>query len=751
MTSMLALLAAIAIATASCSDDGDGKGDAGTDTDTDADTDTDVDTDSDTDADGGDECVETVSGTFPAEAVELAWEPAGAYDATFLDFGWSPIEGYEGTYTIGEEPMWTSVRFNIDAPATIYGARVQWGNLDDVERPAVLGAYEDFGSNGFDFWQWDALWEGTRCVTADDEGAWLDYVFDEPIEMDLPGYFFVANFFEDPAQPLPAMTSASHAECTAFDDCTSAINMPGADDSFYYNGITFIFQYDFAMTLLVELHDTIPAEDKWFQIDDALSASSRVAWGDYDDDGDDDLMTNGPTLYRNEGDGSFTDVTADAGLTAVGASTNGGVFGDYDNDGCLDYFGQNGGYTGPEVLLHSDCDGTFTDVTATSGINDLQDEVDCVTDVTDETSPTEGSAWVDLDNDGFLDLYLAEHICWDLEQFYIDRIWHNEGDGTFTDWTEGHGFAFGTQRAGRGVSPLDFDFDGDVDIFVSNYRLNANWFYENLGDGDFSDVAWLDGLAGYEASGYYGHTIGAAWGDFDNDGDFDLLESNLAHPRFYHFSDKTLLMLNDGSGNFEDNAAAAGIHYRETHSNPTVADFDLDGSWDLFITAVYDGRFSEMYLNDGTGNFQQVNYESGAIIHNGWGSAASDYDQDGDVDLVAYDLFRNDSAAIGSWLQVRTLGGETGYGTVNAAGIGAVVRVTAGDLELLSHTSGGSGTGCQDSLFLTFGLGTELEVYQIEVYYPGGATVTVDGPIAANQRVWIQADGTVTYGWTPPM
>ncbi|MBW2276540.1 MAG: CRTAC1 family protein, partial [Deltaproteobacteria bacterium] len=324
-------------------------------------------------------------------------------------------------------------------------------------------------------------------------------------------------------------------------------------------------------------------------------------------------------------------------------------------------------------------------------------------------------------------------------------------DGTFTDWTEGQGFAYGTQRAGRGVSPLDYDFDGDVDIFVSNYRLNANWFYQNDGDGTFNDVAWLNGLAGYEANGYYGHTIGSVWGDFDNDGDFDMLQSNLAHPRFYHFSDRTLLMLNNGSGVFENYAEAAGLHYRETHSNPTVADFDLDGSWDLFITATYNGRFSEMYLNNGDATFEQVNYESGAIIHNGWGSAASDFDQDGDVDLVASNLYRNDGAAFGSWLQVRTLGGETGFGTVNAAGIGAIVKVTASDLELLSHTAGGSGTGCQDSQFLTFGLGAETTVDQIDVYYPGGTSVTVDGPIVANQRVWIQADGTVTYGWAPPM
>jgi hypothetical protein len=547
------------------------------------------------------------------------------------------------------------------------------------------------------------------------------------------------------------MASSSGATCEAFDDCPSSINMPGADDGVYFNGISLMVPYPFAVRLVVELHDTIPPEDKWFQIDDALRASSRVAWGDYDADGDDDLMTDGPVLYRNEGDGSFTNVSADAGLTGVGGATNGGVWGDYDNDGCLDYFGQGGGYTGPEVLLHNECDGTFTDVTLTAGVEDLQNDVDCDTSAgLPEHSPTEGSAWVDLDNDGFVDLYLAEHICWSLEQYYVDKIWHNEGDGTFSDWTAGHGFAHLTQRASRGVSPLDYDLDGDVDVFVSNYRLHANWFFQNNGDGTFTDIAVASGLAGYMASGYYGHTIGSVWVDVENDGDFDLIESNLAHPRFYDFSDQLLVMINDGFGAFADDADAAGIHYRETHSNPTVADFDLDGDWDLFVTAIYDGRFSEMYSNDGDGTFTQVNYESGAIVHNGWGSAASDYDQDGDVDLVAYDLFRNDSAAFGSWLQVRTLGGAGVSGTVNAAGIGAIVRVTAGGTELLSHTSGGSGTGCQDSMYLTFGLGSALTVDEIEVFYPGGTTVAVTGPIDANQRVWIEADGTVTYGWTPP-
>jgi len=147
-----------------------------------------------------------------------------------------------------------------------------------------------------------------------------------------------------------------------------------------------------------------------------------------------------------------------------------------------------------------------------------------------------------------------------------------------------------------------------------------------------------------------------------------------------------------------------------------------------------------------------VNYESGAVVYNGWGAAASDYDNDGDVDLVAYELMRNDTAAAGSnWLQVRALGGMSGEGLVNSAGIGAVVKVTVGGEVLMSHTSGGSGTGCQDSQFLVFGLGGATSAEQIEVSYPGGATVTVGGPIAAGQRVWIQANGTVSYGWGHPI
>jgi hypothetical protein len=695
-------------------------------------------------------CEDTASGSFPAEAVELSHtsdEPM----ASILGQGWY-FEGYGGTYYFEEQLLWEAVRFDLEAPATVYGARVVWSNLvGQGERPVTLGAYEDFGSNGFDFDQWDALWEGDRCLVSDDEGAWVDYVFDQPIEVELPGLFFIAQQFQptedpadDPDHPLLMFDTSEYLDCASYENCHSAWNLPEADADYYYNGTSFGCPYNYSVRLMVELHDTIAPEDKWFQIDEALSASSQVSWGDYDDDGWDDLLTNGPTLYRNNGDGTFTDVSAAAGLDALSSSSSSHVWGDFDNDGCLDFFAANSGYTAADMLVRSNCDGTFSDVTEGSGIDDTQSEVDCDGDGLPEHAPTPAAGWLDFDGDGFLDLYMASYECWDAGANYPDAFFRNNGDGTFANWTD-IGFTTADQ-AGRGVSPNDVDMDGDTDIFVSNYRLDRNFMYENVDGESVVDRSLLWGLAGENVSFYYGHTIGSAWIDLENDGDWDLIQSNLAHPRYYEFSDRTMVLVNDGTGYFDDTAADAGIHYRETHSNPTVQDFDGDGDWDLFLTCVYDGRFSEMYLNDGAGNFTQVNYESGAIIHNGWGSAASDYDNDGDVDLVAYDLFRNDSAAAGNhWLQVRAIGDVT----ANRAALGSRVEVDAGGQTRMNLVSGGSGTGCQDSMYLHFGLGAATTVDEVRIYYPGGAQTTFTGPFDVDQRLWLYESGNMTAGWAP--
>ncbi|MFH0900268.1 MAG: CRTAC1 family protein [Pseudomonadota bacterium] len=709
----------------------------------------------DTDSEEPPRCTETASGKVPAEATVMAWEEDGSPASSVVDHSWNAITGASGEYMIGEEPTWEAVRFELPAPTTVYGVRAQWANLRATEEegfPITIGLYPDFGGNGYDFDHWHSLWEGDRCLTENDNGEWIDYVLETPLEVARPGIIFAAHFFAGASAPAFVFDEYGN-DCSTFDGCHSSLTMPNADSSSSYTGISFRFAYDFKVRLLAVIHDTVPKEAKWFKPQEGIQLGGRVAWADYDNDGYADLMTSGPTLFHNNGNGNgtFSDVTSAAGLDAVRGLSGGGVWGDYDNDGCLDYFGQRGA-DGPDLLLHGKCDGTFENATETSLIADRQDEIDCIADLDAEYAATEGSAWVDLDQDGLLDLYLAEHECWknDKSNKYRDRIWHNQGDGTFVEWGAEHGFVTAA-RAGRGVSPADFDLDGDVDVFVSNYRLDANFMYVNDGDGTFSEQAIARNLAGVPSMGAYGHTIGSAWFDLENDGDFDLVQANLAHPRFYQFSDRTMIMVNDGSGKFTDVAAAAGVLYRETHSNPTVQDFDNDGFQDIFVTCVYDSRPSDFYVNRGDGTFDEAGYQAGAVVENGWGSAAADYDNDGDIDLAAYSLYRNESAAAGNhWLQVRALGGTSSRGPVNAAGIGAVIRVVAGGESRLGHTSGGSGTGCQDTPFVSFGLGSLTTVDSIVVLYPGGAETVVPGPIQADQRVWVKADGAVAYGWAPP-
>jgi hypothetical protein len=473
-----------------------------------------------------------------------------------------------------------------------------------------------------------------------------------------------------------------------------------------------------------------------------------MAWGDYDNDGDDDLMMGGPSLWRNEGDGTFIDVTSTALIGAGG--TGGGVWGDYDNDGCLDYFGQGGGYSAGETLMHNNCDGTLTNVIVESGINDVQDQRDCDGDGTEEHSPTEGAAWFDLDSDGLLDLYLANYECsseHDYFKNYDDFVWRNNGDGTFSDWTELAGLDQ-TNQAGRGVTTGDPDLDGDTDVFVSNYRLDRNFFYRNEGDGTLDEISSSNGTRGVSVGSAYGHTIGSVFGDIDGDGDMDMIHANLAHPFFFHFSDKSMVLINDGAGEFEDQAMERGIYYRETHSNPTLFDADNDGDLDLFITSIYGGRDSDFYENDGDGYFTLRNYESGLVIQNGWGSAVSDYDQDGDVDLLTGALFRNDVDNGNSWLHVRLVGGAPDLGLSNRSAIGATIWVSSASTDQLRQVSGGSGTSVQDSFMQHFGLGSDASA-TVTVQFPGGATVELTD-VAVDRHLWIHEDGRTSVGSSPP-
>jgi hypothetical protein len=675
---------------------------------------------------------------------------------TFADQLWPEnYQGYEGTYNLNTTEVYGASAFYLEAPATIYGARVSWGNLLEPDTPAVLQAWPDFSSDGYAFDIWNPYGSYTRCLGPEDEGLDVEYAFSEPIEITQPLHVFVGyhrdavpdNQAGEPAFTEPELVYLAPIAGGIPDPPVAGVRWPEVDDSTYHHGMIMPF-YGFDVALAVVYDDSLAPEDKPFQLDGALRASSRVSWGDYDGDGDDDLMTNGPTLYQNQGDGSFVDVTATAIPAGTTNSAGGGLWGDYDGDGCLDWFGQGGGYSAGEVLLHNDCAGGFTDTWASSGIDDTQSERDCDGDGEAEHSPTEGAGWADYNGDGLLDLYLANYECSSEHDYYLnydDRLFENMGDGTFVDASEAVGIETSNQ-AGRGVTPGDYDLDGDVDIFVSNYRLDRNFFYANLGDGALEQIAADNGTQGSYHMDWrsYGHTIGSVFGDIDNDGDFDMVHANLAHPFYYHFSDVTQVLINDGAGQFVDEAEARGIYYRETASNPVLFDADNDGDLDLFITNVYADRDSDFYLNDGTGHFQLANWESGLVVRNGWGAAASDYDNDGDVDLVAYDLFRNDLDNDNHWLQVRAVGVEG-----NTAALGAVVQVDAGTLSQLRMVSGGSGTSSQDSQTQHFGLGANASVDSVTVYFPyQDEPVTITG-VDADQRLWVYSDGSHSTGLAP--
>jgi tetratricopeptide (TPR) repeat protein len=463
---------------------------------------------------------------------------------------------------------------------------------------------------------------------------------------------------------------------------------------------------------------------------------SRVAWGDYDNDGFEDLLLNGCRLLHNDSGAGFTAVTESVGL--ADASGRGGVWADFDNDGWLDFWMSAAG--GPDRLWRN-CRGRFVDVTTQVGSPA-------------DTLPTEGAAWADFDSDGWVDLYCANYENWAAHSYYADRLWQNR-HGRFADATERAGISppYGIDLAGRGVNWGDFDDDGDPDCYVANYRLCENLLWENAGCGRFSDQAGRLGIAGDEVDGWYGHTIGAEWADFDNDGDLDLFTADLAHPRYIEFSNRSRLYENQGPGpvpRFRDRRADVGIRYEETHSDPAWADVDNDGDLDLYVTSIYEGRRSFLYeskLLPSNGSFAgprpraftEVTWLSGTRCYNGWGCAFADFDNDGDEDLVVGSgsglrLFRNDTRNGNHWLKVRVVGRRA-----NRAGIGCRVTVNRGGSTLVREVEGGKGTTSQNSLVQHFGLGSSPDPVDVTVRFGPGRTqtlrrVTVDRLIVVKER-----------------
>jgi enediyne biosynthesis protein E4 len=497
---------------------------------------------------------------------------------------------------------------------------------------------------------------------------------------------------------------------------------------------------------------------------------SGVAFLDYDNDGWLDIFIPSGTrldgapagttnrLYKNNRDGTFTDVTGKAGLTRSGWASAVTV-GDYDNDGFDDLFLTCYGHN---VLYHNNGDGTFTDVTEKAGLHEQQ------------VRYSSGCTWVDYDRDGHLDLFVAHYL-----QTTIDKLprpgenadcrwkgvpvncgprglppgfvqlFRNKGDGTFTDVSKETGIA-----AAKGSYPMtavaaDLDNDGWPDIYVA-CDSTPSWLFRNRRDGTFREEGLERGAAlsedGLEQAG-----MGVALGDYDLDGSLDLFKT--------HFADDTnVLYRNDGKGYFNDVTIRAGIgvETRYVGWGTGLVDLDNDGLPDLFLATggvypevernlpAYPFRTPRLvFRNLGDGRFEELIDEAGpgvAAAHTSRGCAFGDFDNDGDIDILVMNmneppsLLRNDVTGGGHWLKVLLAGT-----TSNRSAIGARVVARYGGRSQAQEVAAQSSFYSANDRRLHFGLGAASSA-ELTVRWPNGATEKV-GVVDANQLLIIR-EGT---------
>ena len=442
-------------------------------------------------------------------------------------------------------------------------------------------------------------------------------------------------------------------------------------------------------------------------------------------------------LYRNNGNGTFTDVTESAGMRGNFYSV-GVAAADYDNDGYSDLFvaGANG-----YQLFHNNGNGTFSDVTEKAGLRRSHPDLANVFSV--------AAGWFDYDNDGFLDLIVINYLKWspEIDVTCISKgvkaycspdnyaglpnlLFHNNGDGTFTDVSESSGI-FRFVGKGMGVAFADYDGDGFTDIFIANdtYR---NFLFHNNGNGTFTETGILSGVA-YSESGKSVAGMGADFRDINNDGKPDIFMTDMFGEGFLYFR-------NLGNGIFEDETGPSGIRglaMRLTGWGTGIFDFDNDSWKDIFTcnAAILDNSEyvdgipykmrNTIVRNLGNGKFEDVSGTAGkdfqhAAAHRG--AAFGDLNNDGRIDIITNSLgaepeiFINRTQNGHHWLLVELEGTRS-----NRDGLGAKIAIIAGGKSQYNHATTSVGYGSSSDRRVHFGLGTESRVETLEVVWPSGA------------------------------
>jgi hypothetical protein len=484
------------------------------------------------------------------------------------------------------------------------------------------------------------------------------------------------------------------------------------------------------------------------------SMGTGVAFLDFDNDGWMDVfLVNGSRfdalpkpanhLYRNNHDGTFTDVTAKAGLAKEGWGQSVAAA-DYNNDGHTDLYVT---YWGRNALFRNNGNGTFADVAPAAGV------------AGGSVRWGSGASFIDYDRDGDLDLFVANYLTFDLARtpppgknstclwlavpvfcgprglpFASNLLYESNGDGTFTDVSAASGIGAPQKTYALGVLAADMDGDTWPDIYVAG-DSSRSLFYHNNANGTFTERGTYTGLA-YDENGLEQAGMGVALGDYDGDGLLDIVKTNFAddYPNLYRGL---------GKGGFTDRAlfAGLGIHPQYVLWSAIFADFDNDGRPDLFLTAGHifnevdrlqtAQRFRNprlLYWNLGNGKFEDVSHRSGPgpqALHSSRGAASGDFDNDGNIDLLIMNmneppsLLRSTNRGSHHWLKVKLTGTKS-----NRSAIGAKVRVEAGGRWQTNVVLSQSGYySCNDPR-VHFGLGVTAKVDRLEVTWPNGRIET---------------------------